>query len=167
MTSDDYTKIRVGDHDIGLIGLRQVLADIARSHGSKSHAEIQRVLLEKLSGKNYIPRSAREAYSKALVREFRKSLGQAGDGSEDSGPLRISVLGPGCSQCDRLEQTVMQVLSEMGLPASVEHVTDIKEIAKYGFIQTPALMINGKIVAKGLVPSAKKIREWLTAANPS
>ena len=79
--------------------------------------------------------------------------------------LSIIVLGPGCAQCNRLEQLVKQVLTELGLGVSVEHVTDIKEIAKYGFVSTPALVINGKIVAKGTVPSAKKIKEWLTTAS--
>ncbi len=78
--------------------------------------------------------------------------------------MRIVVLGPGCSQCNQLEQTVKQALSEMGLPASLEHVTDIKEMAKYGFVSTPALVINGKIVSRGTVPSVKKIKELLGKA---
>ncbi len=61
----------------------------------------------------------------------------------------------------------MQVLSELGLGASLEHVTGIKEMAKYGFVSTPALVINGKIVAMGTVPPARKIKEWLTATTKS
>ena len=74
------------------------------------------------------------------------------------------VLGPGCSQCNRLEQTVKQALTEMGLPASLEHVTDVKEMAKYGFVSTPALVINDKIVSRGTVPSVKNIKELLGKA---
>lgn len=61
----------------------------------------------------------------------------------------------------------MQALSELGLPASFEHVTDIKEMAAYGFVQTPALIINGRVLAKGTLPSVKKIKEWLIEANRS
>ena len=74
---------------------------------------------------------------------------------EDKG-LRIVVLGTGCSQCNRLEQTVMQALNEMALVASLEHVTDIKEIANYGFVGTPALVINGKVVASGTMCRPRK-----------
>ncbi len=80
--------------------------------------------------------------------------------------LNIVILGPGCSQCEGLVQTVMRVLSETGVPASLEHVTDIKEIAQYGLVRTPALVINGKIATVGSTPSAKKIKDLLTAAHP-
>ncbi len=58
----------------------------------------------------------------------------------------------------------MSALVELKLPASPEHITDIKEMAKYGFVPTPALIINGKIVAKGTVPNINKIKEWLKEA---
>jgi small redox-active disulfide protein 2 len=158
--ADDHSRIRVGDHEVGLIGLNQAIEEIAQSYSDKTDEEVQDALVERLSKKNYIPSSAREDYGKAFVREFRKSLGQPHEEASE-GPLRIVVLGPGCFQCDRLEQTVMRVLNEMALPASLEHVTDIKEMAKYGFVRTPALIIKGKVVAKGTVPSVKKIKEWL------
>jgi len=55
----------------------------------------------------------------------------------------------------------MDVLAEMTLPAAVEHVTDVREIGSYGVMGTPALVINGKIVSVGTVPSKAKIKEWL------
>ncbi|MBI5250560.1 MAG: thioredoxin family protein [Desulfomonile tiedjei] len=146
------------------MGLKQAIEEIAQSHPDKTDLEIQEILIERLSKKNYIPNSAKRDYGKAFVREFRKFLGQ-GCEEASGGSLRIVVLGPGCSQCNRLEQTVMQVLSEMTLPASVEHVTDIKEMAKYGFVRTPALVINGKVITMGAVPSAKRVKEWLMEAN--
>jgi small redox-active disulfide protein 2 len=162
--TDDHCRIRVGDHEVGLMGLKQAIEEIAQSHSDKTDREIQETLVECLSKKNYIPNSAKKDYGKAFVREFRKFVGQAFE--EDSGgPLKIVVLGPGCSQCNRLEQTVMQVLDEMTLPASLEHVTDIKEMAKYGLVRTPALVINEKVVAIGRVPSEKRIKELLIEAS--
>jgi small redox-active disulfide protein 2 len=161
---DDHSRIRVGDQEVGLIGLKQSIEEVAESFADKPDDEVQNVLIERLSKKNYIPSSARNDYGKAFVREFRKYLGQPyEETSQDS--LRIVVVGPGCSQCDRLEQVVMQILTELQLPASLEHVTDIKEMAKYGFVRTPALVINEKVVAMGTVPPAKKIKEWLTEAQ--
>ncbi len=164
--TDDHSRIRVGDYEVGLIGLRRAMEEIAGSHAERQDREVQEALLERLSKKNYIPTSARRDYGTALVREFRKFKGQPYQDAEPKG-LRIVVLGPGCSQCDRLEQTVMQVLTQMELPASLEHVTDIKEISKYGFVPTPALVINGIVVASGPAPSVKKVTEWITQAVAS
>jgi small redox-active disulfide protein 2 len=164
--ADDHSRIRVGDHEVGLIGLNQAIDAITKSHADKPDEEVQETLIERLSKKNYIPGSARREYGKAFVREFRKFLGQPyEEASEES--LRIVVLGPGCFQCNDLEQTVMRVLNEMALPASLEHVTDIKQMAEYGFVRTPALVINGKTVAMGTVPSEKQIKEWVTETRRS
>ena len=79
--------------------------------------------------------------------------------------MEIKVLGPGCANCTRLEQEVMQVLTEMELAANIEHVTDIQKIASYGVLGTPALIINGKVKSVGNVPSRDKIAEWLREAR--
>jgi hypothetical protein len=55
----------------------------------------------------------------------------------------------------------MEVLTELELAADFEHVTGIKKIARYGILQSPALLINNKIVAKGSVPSKTQLIEWL------
>jgi len=162
--ADDSSQIWVGEDKIGLRGLKEAIEEIVQSHAERTDGEIQDALLERLSEKNYIASCARKEYAEAFLREFRKSLGQPYEEAVGTS-LRIVVLGPGCSQCNRLEQTVKQSLTEMGLPASVEHVTDIKEMAKYGFVSTPALVINGKVMAMGTVPPVKKIRQWLTEAS--
>jgi hypothetical protein len=55
----------------------------------------------------------------------------------------------------------MEVMSEMMLPGDLEHVRDVKEIGQYGVMGTPALVINGKVMCVGDVPSKEKIRAWL------
>lgn len=162
--ADDSSQIWVGEDKIGLRGLKEAIEEIVQSHAERTDGEIQDALLERLSEKNYIASCARKEYGEAFLREFRKFLGQPYEEAVGTS-LRIVVLGPGCSQCNRLEQTVKQSLTEMGLPASVEHVTDIKEMAKYGFVSTPALVINGKVMAMGTVPPVKKVRQWLTEAS--
>jgi small redox-active disulfide protein 2 len=162
MIQDDYCRIRVGEDQIGIRGLKGVIEEIAQSHRDKTDQEVQQALLDRLSAKNYIADSARDDYGKAFLREFSNFLGRP---VEDvyTEETNILVLGPGCAQCNQLERLVKQVLSELRLGVSVEHVTDIKEMAKYGFVRTPALVINGKIVSMGTVPSAKKMKELLTA----
>jgi hypothetical protein len=140
------------------------MAEMVRSHAEKSDEEIAVVMLERLSRDNYIPGRAMEEYASAFVHEFRKFTGQA---FEDDGPLglEIKILGMGCVQCDSLAQTVMEILTELNLPASLDHITDIKEIARYGVMGTPALLINGRTVAVGRVPPRKQITAWLIDAK--
>ena len=55
-------------------------------------------------------------------------------------------------------------MAEMNLAGELTHVEDVKEIGRYGVMGTPALIINGKVVAVGSVPEKKNIQQWLTEA---
>jgi small redox-active disulfide protein 2 len=112
---------------------------------------------------NYIPDRAREEYGKAFLREFKKFLGKPFQDDTLEG-LEIKVLGPGCVQCDRLEQELIQVMAETGITADLEHVRDPKEIGEYGVMGTPALIINGQVKSVGRVPPRNKLKEWLQHA---
>lgn len=161
MSQEDLTKIRINNQLIGIIGLRDVMEEMAEEYAERPDAEVETALIKRLSRKNYIPDQAKEDYGKALLREFNKFLGRQyeEDVSED---LEIKVLGPGCARCDRLERELMGVLADMNLAADLEHVRDIKEIDRYGVMGTPALVINGKIMCGGTVPTKEKIKEWLS-----
>ncbi len=73
----------------------------------------------------------------------------------------IKVLGPGCKKCHETEKLVKEVVEETGSNATVEYVTDIAEIAKQGVFSTPAVMVDGKVVAVGKVPAKAEIKKWL------
>ena len=62
---------------------------------------------------------------------------------------RILVLGTGCPKCRALEQAILRALDDLNLNLSVGHVTDYAEIARYGVMSTPALVIDGKVVSTG------------------
>ena len=111
----------------------------------KNYEESKLKILEYAKKKNYIPDSANEDYKKALWREYRKFLGENVP-NEKSGYLSIRVLGPGCYACDKLMEEIKEVLTEMNLPADLQHIHDLKEINKYGIIATPGLVINNKII---------------------
>ncbi len=155
MPQDDYMLIKINKHGVGIIGLKEALEKLTPTHAHKSDDEVQAALFERLSKKNYIPEPARETYGKAFVREFRKYLGQPYE-KEVSEGLEIKVLGPGCTQCDKLQMKLMQVMSEMNLAADLEHVTDIKEIGRFGVMGTPTLVINGEVKSVGSVPPQEK-----------
>jgi small redox-active disulfide protein 2 len=161
MSQDDVTQIRIDQRSVGLIGLKQVMEEMAQEYADRPDHEIQAELVSRVSRRNYIPDHAKEAYGQGLLREFNKFLGRPYE-EEGTEGLEIKVLGPGCARCDSLEKEVMEVTAEMSLSAAVEHVRDIKEIASYGVMGTPALVINGKVVSVGAVPNRAKIKEWLS-----
>jgi hypothetical protein len=80
---------------------------------------------------------------------------------ERGGFLEVTILGPGCYSCNKLEQDVMAVLSETGIKAGVNHITDPSMIAQYGILSKPALIINGKVKSKSTIPSKSMIKKWL------
>jgi small redox-active disulfide protein 2 len=75
--------------------------------------------------------------------------------------LNVKVLGSGCANCKKLEASVRKVVTEQGLEAEVEKVTDYGEIMQWNVLATPGLVVNDKVVATGRVPSEKEIKEWL------
>jgi len=79
---------------------------------------------------------------------------------------KIEVLGPGCSNCMRLEANVREAITMAGVEATVTKVTDYAEIAVRGVMSTPGLVIDGVVVSYGRVPSAGDIAEWLSNAKP-
>lgn len=76
--------------------------------------------------------------------------------------MDIKVLGPGCPKCKTLEKATLQAVSETGVIATVTKVDDIVEIMNYGVMTTPALVIDGKVVVKGKVPTVEEIKNLLT-----
>ena len=160
MSEDDFMKIRVNTQQVGVTGLKAVMEDMAGPYAEKPDHEIQAELVRRLSKKNYIPDPVKEAYGRALFREFNKFLGRPREDDVSEG-LEVKVLGPGCARCDKLEMDVMEAAAELNLAAAVDHVRNIKEIAGYGVMGTPALVINGKVVSVGAVPSKEKIKDLL------
>ena len=76
-------------------------------------------------------------------------------------PARILVLGAGCPKCRALEQAVLQALDEMNANLAVGHVTEYAEMAKYGVMSTPALVIDNRVVSTGRVLTKKDVLRLL------
>jgi small redox-active disulfide protein 2 len=164
MSDDDLLQINIAGRPIGIIGFKAVFEELAPTLAQSSDDVLAQELVTRLSKKNYIPEKVKAEYGKALVREFRRRLGEPIQEEEPRG-LVIKVLGQGCNNCRELTQRIMDVMSELNLAADLEHVTDIKAIAQYGVLGSPALIINGKVLAVGSVPSKKKLIEWLKQAG--
>jgi len=76
--------------------------------------------------------------------------------------MNIKILGSGCKNCRKLEENVIEALKNMNIEATMEKVTDMKDIMSYNILSTPALVVDGKVLFSGQVPNAKKIQELLT-----
>ena len=74
----------------------------------------------------------------------------------------IEVLGPGCINCITLEKNAREAVAMAGVAAEVIKVTDYRQIASYGILRTPGLVIDGKVVSAGRIPSAGDIAVWLS-----
>lgn len=157
-------RIKVDGREVGLTGLDQALEEMAPGLAGQGDAEAGQALVARLAKENYIPDAAREAYARALARELRRSLGQPCTEEPVLG-LTVRILGQGCPRCESLNESVLGVLGEMGLAADVEHVRDIKKIAAYGVMGTPALVINEQVMCVGQTPSTGQLRRWLGAAS--
>jgi small redox-active disulfide protein 2 len=73
----------------------------------------------------------------------------------------IKILGSGCESCRNLEQHARRAADELGIAAVVEHVTDPAEIASWGVMRTPGLVIDDDVVASGRVASVDDVKGFL------
>lgn len=76
--------------------------------------------------------------------------------------MEIRVLGPGCANCHKMEEMVNQAVSELGIEAKIEKITDLGQIAMHGILSTPGLIINGKIRHSGKpLPDIEKVKTMI------
>lgn len=78
--------------------------------------------------------------------------------------LSIKVLGSGCANCHKVEELAKQAVAQLAIEAQVELVTDMKEIMRYGVMQTPGIVINDKVVSTGRVPALSQMTTLITTA---
>jgi small redox-active disulfide protein 2 len=77
----------------------------------------------------------------------------------------IKILGTGCPNCLKLEALVRETLTELGLEAKIEKVTDVGEIMNWGIMATPGLVLNDSVVMSGRIPSRAQLAEILTESG--
>ena len=75
--------------------------------------------------------------------------------------MDIKILGSGCAKCQQLEANTTEALAELGIDATIEKVTDPAEIASWGVMTTPALVVDDEVLVAGRLPSADEVRNLL------
>jgi small redox-active disulfide protein 2 len=77
--------------------------------------------------------------------------------------MDIKVLGTGCSNCKNTIALIEQVAREKGAAITMSKVEELRDIMSYGVMSTPGVVIDGKVVHAGGVPSRDKIEKWFAA----
>lgn len=75
---------------------------------------------------------------------------------------KILVLGTGCPKCEKLKKDVETVVSELGIDAEIDKITDIQQMMQYGVMTTPALVVDGEVKAAGKSPSTDELKKMLS-----
>ncbi len=75
--------------------------------------------------------------------------------------MDIKILGTGCAKCEQTEKVVREVVAETGAEAQIGKVSDIKSIAGYGVLLTPAVVVDGEVKIVGKIPKKEDVMAWL------
>jgi small redox-active disulfide protein 2 len=81
--------------------------------------------------------------------------------------MNIKVLGPGCMNCKTVEQRTIEALKALNISATIDKVVEYSDIASYGVLRTPGLVIDGKVVLQGRVPTVENIKELIQSSSTS
>jgi len=73
--------------------------------------------------------------------------------------MKIQVAGPGCARCHATEKNVIDACAALDLAADVSHVFDVLEFRKLGVRVTPAVLVDGKIVVSGKIPTVEELKK--------
>ncbi len=75
--------------------------------------------------------------------------------------MDIKVLGTGCANCRNTIALISEIAAAKGVAITLEKVEELRDIMGYGVMTTPGVVINGKVVHAGGVPSRDKVAQWL------
>jgi small redox-active disulfide protein 2 len=78
--------------------------------------------------------------------------------------MDIKILGTGCANCKNTLALISDVAKAKGVAVTLTKVEELRDIMGYGVMSTPGVVINGKVVHAGGVPSRDKIETWLASA---
>jgi len=78
--------------------------------------------------------------------------------------MDIKVLGTGCANCKATLALIDQIAQTKGVEVTLTKVEELRDIMGYGVMSTPGVVINGKVVHAGGVPSRDKIEQWLATS---
>ena len=159
MVKDDIRQITIDGHRVSLFGLQEIFSQI-KEMGIRNETEVKEQILKEVGKRNYMAPSYKEEYADALYEAFQLFSGEISE-RKNTGQLTIRVLGPGCYNCERLFELTLQVLSEMGVSADLEKLTDPGIQRQFGITATPALIVDNQVKVVGRLPTKEEIKRWI------
>lgn len=88
-----------------------------------------------------------------------ENMARAESAKNEGAPVKI--LGSGCTKCNQLEAATKAALEQLGMDTRIDHITDFSQIAAYGVMTTPALVVDGKVVSYGKVLKMEEVMKIL------
>ncbi|MDZ7875429.1 MAG: thioredoxin family protein [Rhizobium sp.] len=79
--------------------------------------------------------------------------------------MEIKILGPGCAKCKTTVELIDRVAKETGKEVALEKIEDMRQIVGYGVMSTPGVVVGGKVVHVGSVPTRDQILSWLGSSS--
>ena len=76
--------------------------------------------------------------------------------------MKIEVVGPGCGRCIATEKNVKEAIKQLGIQAEITKVSDVAEFAKKGVVFTPGVIVDGKVVISGKIPTVDELKEIIS-----
>jgi small redox-active disulfide protein 2 len=76
--------------------------------------------------------------------------------------VKIEIAGPACARCETTEKNVINACSVLNLAADISHIYDVKEYTQLGVRVTPAVIVDGKVVISGKVPTVEELKKLLS-----
>lgn len=76
--------------------------------------------------------------------------------------MKIEIVGPGCPRCIATENNVREAVKQLGIQAEIAKITDVKEFAKKGVMFTPAVIVDGKVVISGKIPTVEEVKKVIS-----
>lgn len=161
MAAEDIKQIKLSHGPVGVVGLAAVLEE-ARTRSFANDEELEHFLFQGIKARNFVAPGSEDEYKEALFREYKKFIAEPLP-EEGGGVLEIRILGPGCPRCNALQEATVAALAELNVPADLQHVKNLADIAQYGILATPALVINGKVKSSGKVLTKEQIKTLISA----
>ena len=100
-------------------------------------------------------------FAKVKKKETAPETVQSGKAAVPEGDCEIKILGSGCAKCNALEAAAEKALKQLGREVKIDHVRDFAQIAAYGVMTTPALVVDGVVKFSGKVADKDEIKKLL------
>lgn len=78
--------------------------------------------------------------------------------------ITLTVVGPGCKNCNKVEEICKEVVQELNVDAVIEKVTDVNKFAELGIFMTPGLLVNNQVKIMGKIPAKSWVEQWVREA---